>query len=120
MITFTDYLETVYTVFNSDLEEHVKQIIIKESECNECFIQELLSYGCVSGVCNNLTYYYQTKEFFRQHTDDILEVFDDLLKMGINFKHDINTNFLAWLAFEETANKLFTNYCEYCYEKEGN
>ena len=70
------------------------------------YILEVLHYGCVSGVVNSLTYYYQTRNFFSKYFEEILEVAEEVKEeYGIN-NIDLNYNSLSWLAYEEIVQRI--------------
>ena len=81
------------------------------SGCQEnilTFFEDLLQYGCISGMIGSLIYYHQTREFFDKHYHEIENIRCDLeeaLGQPIEIKGELK-NFYAWLAFEETARKL--------------
>lgn len=72
------------------------------------YIKDLLNHGCQSGMVSGLIYYKDTHAFFDTHYDDIEQLRQDLeenLGQPLEVKSDLK-NYLAWLAFEETARKL--------------
>lgn len=72
------------------------------------FFQDLLQYGCISGMIGTLIYYHQTAKFFDDHYIEIENIRCDLeeaLGEPLTVKGDLK-NFYAWLAFEETARKM--------------
>ena len=73
----------------------------------EDYIDNVLSYGCVSGCVSSLIYYEDTDKFFSQYYDEILEMLNELnIWHGISF--DINSNNLAWFAYEEIMKDIAT------------
>ena len=73
----------------------------------EDYIDNVLSYGCVSGCVSSLIYYEDTAKFFSQYYDEILEMLNELnIWHGISF--EINPNNLAWFAYEETIKAIAT------------
>ena len=68
------------------------------------YILEVLHYGCVSGVVNSLTYYYQTRNFFQKYFEEILEIADEVKEYEFNI--DLNCNDLFWLAYEEIVRRI--------------
>ena len=73
----------------------------------EDYIDNVLSYGCVSGCVSSLIYYEDTDKFFSQYYDEILEMVNELnIWHGISF--EINSNNLAWFAYEETLKEIAT------------
>ena len=89
-------------------------------------LEDLLQYGCESGMVSELIYYSDTTAFFEQHGVEInallAEMMDstgckspaelfgtkwdnaDPLALGIQ-----NQNLLAWFGFEEAARQLHDN-----------
>ena len=73
----------------------------------EDYIDNVLSYGCVSGCVSSLIYYEDTDKFFSQYYDEILEMLNELnIWNGISF--EINSNNLAWFAYEEIMKDIAT------------
>lgn len=72
------------------------------------FFQDLLNHGCQSGMVGGLVYYKDTHAFFEENYSEIEEIRTDyefetgqeLIVVG-----DLK-NFLAWFAFERTAQLL--------------
>jgi hypothetical protein len=85
----------------------------------EIVINEVLEYGCVSGIVGNLIYYYQTEEFFDRHKDAINELAHELSEeiYGNPFEiyHNLNggcsKNNMAWFGFEEVT-RIIANEME--------
>ena len=80
----------------------------------EDFFQNLLEYGCQSGMIWSLVYYWDTHAFYDKFYDDIetirwdLTVQDIMPEIGCG---DLK-NFMAWLAFEEVARDIYINELE--------
>jgi hypothetical protein len=94
--------------------------------CAQSVIDELLSYGCQSGIVSDLIYYRDTCAFFDFHKSEINGLLADTLdECGLDcpselfgdkwdeedpLAHDdINKNLLAWFAFETVASRLDTS-----------
>ena len=75
----------------------------------ETVINEVLEYGCVSGIVGSLVYYYQTEAFFDRHKDIINELAhelsEDIYGNPFEIYHNLNDgcskNNMAWFGFEE-------------------
>ena len=75
----------------------------------ETVINEVLEYGCVSGIVGSLIYYYQTEEFFDRHKDAINElahelseeIYGDPFEIYHNLNGGCSKNNMAWFGFEE-------------------
>lgn len=84
--------------------------ILESNESDEeisNYINDVLTYGCVSGCVSSLIYYSDTKEFFTKYSDEILSILDDINNAtGIPF--EINANNLAWLGYEHTMSIIAT------------
>ena len=108
------------------LKMEVMEILEGMANMNSTTIEDeiinVLEYGCVSGIVNELIYYYQTEAFFNRHKDEINELAHELSeeiygnKYSIykNLQYECNKNTMAWLGFEETtriiANELKIEY----------
>ena len=77
----------------------------------EIVINEVIQYGCVSGIVGSLIYYHQTEAFFNRHKNAINELAhelsEDLYGNPFEIYHNLNggcsKNNLAWFGFEEVA-----------------
>jgi hypothetical protein len=85
----------------------------------ETVINEVLQYGCVSGIVGNLVYYYQTEEFFDRHKDAINdlahelseEIYDNPFEIYHNLNGGCSKNNMAWFGFEEVT-RIIANEME--------
>ena len=68
-------------------------------------VEDITTYGCVSGTVPALTYYSDTEAFFDRHADEIFELIEDMSEEGVIDKKQIelSKNNLAWTAFELIA-----------------
>lgn len=110
----------------SKLHEKVANIIAINTDKNrlpESYMQEVVQYGCASGIVPQLIYYNDTKRFLKAYQKDILEILGDLMDdMGVRSPSDLfgskwdtsdpfatednNKNLLAWFGFEEATRHL--------------
>ena len=92
----------------SKLTSEVVDIIldqIEEYDDPQDYFEEVLKYGCASGVVPALITYKDTEEFFDRHVDEILDLLNEEREYGeINF--ELNRNNLAWFAFEEIVRRI--------------
>lgn len=71
------------------------------------FFEQLLRYGCVSGMISSLVYYTDTRKFYDTYYHEIellRSEFDEMgcpLQVGYDLKNDY-----AWFAFEVTASRI--------------
>lgn len=120
-------LQETYTPY-TELEKETLELIVSNAvdyDSFEKFLDELLTYGCVSGYITELVFYNQTADFTRRHAQEINElVYAELSMTGFDSpaqlfgdkwdKEDTlcldnnNRNLLAWFVFEETARKIGT------------
>ena len=96
---------------NEGLKREVAEIIVdmlSENADNEEVIgtvEDITTYGCVSGTVPALTYYSQTEAFFDRHSEEIFELIEDMAEEGVIDKNrlELSKNNLAWTAFELIA-----------------
>ena len=67
---------------------------IEEYDDPQDYFQDVLHYGCVSGVVPALITYKDTEEFFNKHVDEILELLNEVRKYR-KIKFELNRNNLA-------------------------
>jgi hypothetical protein len=92
-----------------NLKNNVMEILV-DMQCEgyelQDVITDVLNHGCASGIVGALTYYYQTKEFFIEHMEDIFELYNEhkFIYGEINF--DLDFNSLSRFAFEEVTRQI--------------
>ena len=103
---------------STGLEKFVLQDILEDSkgyngnfiERIKCRLNDICSYGCVSGTVGKLIYHSDCKKFFVRFIDNISELVIDLeLNLGMQIENKRQMpiyTFYAWLAYEEVAYKI--------------
>ena len=72
-------------------------------------VEDITTYGCVSGTVPALTYYSDTEAFFDRHADECLEIASNYIDMcdgRVTF--ELTRNNLAWIAFETVAGNILS------------
>ena len=70
-------------------------------------IQDIITYGCVSGAVSNMIYYRDTEKFYSNYSLEILEELKEYEEnCGCKPINDITANNLAWFGYETVVNKL--------------
>lgn len=93
--------------------QSLRSVVAKEAlafyqENIKTFFEDLLNYGCVSGIIGSLIYYSDTHKFYDDYYSQIEELrydYEDSIGQPLTIKGDLK-NFMAWFAFEETAYQL--------------
>ena len=94
------------------LKHEVVEIILNEVEGIEddeilSTVEEIVNYGCQSGIVASLVYYKDTEAFFNRHVDEILELIEDAKQtMDMNYI-EFSRNNLSWFAFEIIAQEIY-------------
>ena len=72
-------------------------------------VEEIVTYGCQSGVVSALITYSDTEVFFDRHANEIFELVEDAKQEGIiNMNSfELSKNNLAWFAFETIAQEIY-------------
>lgn len=121
------YLEE--TRNDDDLRNYVIDYYIenyKDSTMEEMFsaMEDLMNYGCISGMIPNLIYYEDTANFYDKYKNNINEMISNIgIPMeeifGDKFdKEDplvldiVNKNLLAWFGFEEASLQVYEQIME--------
>ena len=113
------------------LKKEVAEIIVdmlSENADNEEVmgtVENITTYGCVSGTVPALIYYSDTEAFFDRHADEIFELMTDMKEEGVLDLNNIelSKNNLAWTAFELVAWEIkdeLENAMEFITDSEGN
>lgn len=103
--------------------KHLKEIVqadLKENGVEH--MQDVLQYGCQSGMVSELIYYADTLKFFADHKEEINELLKEAVEMcgesaadvfGDKFDNEDvlcleanNQNLLAWFGYEETLRQV--------------
>ena len=96
------------------LKHEVVEILVDEVDGlndNEILpaVEEIITYGCQSGIVSALITYKDTEAFFDRHVDEIFELVEDAKYMDlIDIKDfELSRNNLAWFAFETIAQEIY-------------
>ena len=72
-------------------------------------VEDIVTYGCQSGIVAALITYSDTEAFFDRHANEIFELVEDMKQEGLmdmnNF--ELSKNNLAWFAFETIAQEIY-------------
>lgn len=72
----------------------------------KAYINDVLTYGCQSGIVTSLIYTSDTKNFTKNYLDECLEILDELIQEVGKPAFVIDSNSIAWLAYEKTLRDL--------------
>ena len=97
---------------------------IEYDDDQELIMEDLLRYGCQSGMVSELIYYTDTVKFYKRHKEEINGLLYEMIEsigegpaglFGDKWDKEeplalqvLNQNLLAWFGFEEAARKLTT------------
>ena len=104
----------VENTMEGTLKHEVAEIIMDQVDGlnnNEILtaVEEIVTYGCQSGIVSALITYSDTELFFDKHANEIFELVEDIKQEGIidmnNFT--LSKNNLAWFAFEIIAQEIY-------------
>ena len=104
----------VENTMEGTLKHEVAEIIMDQVEGldNEeilSAVEDIVTYGCQSGIVSALITYSDTEKFFDNHSNEIFELVEDAKQEGIidmnNF--ELSKNNLAWFAFETIAQEIY-------------
>lgn len=87
----------------NNLQQAVKDII--EDNGGVEFAEEVLKYGCQSGIVTELINYNDTHRWFDTYYEEIMELkehFEDMTGETLFHQGDLK-NWYAWFSFEETV-----------------
>ncbi len=109
-MSFKAYLEGINYYTTTPLQDYVIKDIITNSEDNENYAKEVITYGCKSGIVPNLIYHNDCEKFFTEFMDEILEIFDTTLRDAGSVPFEVNTTNLAWFGYESVLLDLYYDY----------
>ena len=111
-MTKTTLIKTLQTIANSrdnTIEKYVAQEALNHGDNPENFFQDILTYGCVSGMVSGLVYYTDTHKFFDTYYEEIEELrneYENSTGSPVDIQDRDLKNTLAWFAFEQVAYSL--------------
>lgn len=107
MKKYSELLKGLYG--ESELKDNVIDIILNNIENYEeekGFLEDVMNYGCSSGIVPELIYYNETECFFIKHMEEIFDIYNQL-KDDLSSYFEVNANNLSWLAFEYMVNEIY-------------
>ena len=111
METMKGQLNNIVTYGTIALKCRVAQIAldhIDNYDDPQGYFEDVLQNGCQSGIVGELIYFYQTKEFFKDYCDEILDIYSVYVEEGLiqqELEH-MDSNWLAWFGFEEALRMI--------------
>ncbi len=108
--SYQNQLETIISDNPNSIESAVAQTAFEYLEDDDIynFFQNLLQYGCISGMISELVYYCDTHAFYDAHYAHIEEVrraYEHETGTPIHTKNDYK-NHRAWFAYEYVAYQM--------------
>ncbi len=105
------------TEMANDTDENIQKQVATEalaySSDNICdFFNDLMKYGCISGMISILVYYCDTHEFFIKHYNEIASLryeYEELNGVSLKPEGDL-MNWYSWFAFETVARNLAESF----------
>ncbi|WP_033829106.1 DUF7222 domain-containing protein [Bacillus andreraoultii] len=79
---------------------------VDEDEEAKVLLDDIVRFGCVSGVVGDMIYYSQTHQFFDEHYEEIEEL-REMYEFQVDPSDDLK-NKLAWFAYEVRASDLLS------------
>lgn len=98
-------------------DENIQKQVAKEaldysSENISDFFNDVMKYGCISGMISILIYYCDTHQFFMDHYEEIESLrceYEDLNGITLKPEGDL-MNWYSWFAFETVARNLAESF----------
>lgn len=98
----------------SELKKAVLESLIdkaEECETNEEIIgmvNNILAYGCASGIVLDMMFYRDTENFFNTHSEEIFDLLNESIAEGLTDANNIefSKNNLAWWAYEVITSQI--------------
>ena len=107
MKKINELLDSLYG--ESELKDNVIDIILNHIDDYEnqiTFLEDVLQYGCSSGIVSELIYFNETKCFFIKHMEEIFEIYNNV-KDNLSSDFEVDANNLSWLAFEYLVGEIY-------------
>lgn len=102
------------------MEQFVIDTVIHHNETSQDtlqFIQNVISYGCNSGIVTELIYTRDIEQVFIRYMNEIFEIYnEEKLSIDNRVEQELTPTLLTYFAYEFTLNKLFQEFLTYYYE----
>lgn len=102
------------------MEQFVVDTVIHHNETGQDtlqFIQNVISYGCNSGIVTELIYTRDIEQVFIRYMNEIFEIYnEEKLSIDNRVEQELTPTLLTYFAYEFTLNKLFQEFLTYYYE----
>ncbi len=109
---FLAYLNSIANSDEDTLAKYVANEALDRDYSVENWFEDLLQYGCVSGMVSGLVYYCDTEMFFDKYYHEIMELkeeYEESIGQPMQIPYQLK-NHLAWFGFEETARKILLDF----------
>lgn len=97
--------ETDSTLLKEVVEELLDKIKDEGEEETKLYIQDVLTYGCSSGIVTSLISYTDTKKFFIKHMDEIFNILNESMQEESRLL-ELDANKLAWFGYEGAISEI--------------
>mgnify|MGYP000741635065 FL=1 len=97
--------ETDSTLLKEVVEELLDKIKDEGEEETKLYIQDVLTYGCSSGIVTSLISYTDTKKFFIKHMDEIFNILNESMQEEPRLL-ELDANKLAWFGYEGAISEI--------------
>lgn len=106
-----EWLSSYIEESSNQLEKYALDYLLKNFEDDhqrQNFINEVLNYGCQSGIVSELIYYKDTHHFYDRfylEIETIRRRYENMTGSPIHVKGDLK-NFYAWFGFEQAIQQI--------------
>lgn len=96
----------------SELKKSVLESLIDKAEGLEneeiiSMINDIVSYGCASGIVSDMMFYRDTESFFNTHSEEIFDLMNEKRDEGWDLNNiEFSKNNLAWWAYEVITSQI--------------
>lgn len=97
--------ETDSILLKEVVEELLDKIKDEGEEETKLYIQDILTYGCSSGIVTSLISYTDTKKFFIKHMDEIFNILNESMQEESRLL-ELDANKLAWFGYEWAISEI--------------
>lgn len=97
--------ETDSTLLKEVIEKLLDKIKDEGEEETKLYIQDVLMYGCSSGIVTSLISYTDTKKFFIKHMDEIFNILNESMQEESRLL-ELDTNKMAWFGYELAISEI--------------
>ena len=99
-----EMLQNKARVEESQLKRDIILSVLREGDEYMTFMEDVVNYGCSSGIVGDLIYTSECQEFINKHMNEVFDMYNEL-----DDKFALDISELAWFAYEHICIELLAD-----------